>query len=148
MEIKIRSAKEKDVKDIFDIGNCTEELGFSKKYPFHERLEIKEFIKNNKENIVLVAENENRIIGFCFAKIMARAAGGWCMLDNLAVLKEHRENGAGTLLLNELNKILKKRNVKYIQILEEIHHKKTRDFWKKRGYKETKNFLWAEKRIK
>jgi len=144
--ITIRHAKEDDVSKIYNLGKKINELGFSKKFPFHERSELKEFIKNKKENIFLVAVSDE-ITGFLYARILSKHARGWCMLDNLAVDGKYRNYGVGTLLLKELYKILRKRKVNYIQVLENINHKKTRKFWKDKGFKETKIFVWAEKTI-
>jgi len=70
------------------------------------------------------------------------------MLDNIAVLKKYRNHGIGTRLLEETCKELKKRKIFYVQLLEEMHHKKTRKFWKHRGFKEKKLFVCAEEMIK
>ncbi len=143
--MKIREAQKKDVNELYALGKKIRELSFSKKLHFHEKLELAEFIKNSKENIFLVAEDKKELIGFLFAKILSHHAGGWCMLDNLAVEQKHRKKGVGTKLLRELYKRIKKKKIHYIQILEEEHHKKTRAFWKSKGYKETTHFVWAEK---
>ncbi len=129
------------------MGRKIHELDFSRKYPFHELGEIKEFIIHHKENIIIVAEEKKKIIGFIYGKILSHHVGGWCMLDNLAVEAHHRNHGIGDELLKTLYKDLRKRKIHYVQILEEAHHKKTRAFWKKEGFVETKNFLWAERRI-
>ena len=158
--MKIRNAKPKDATEIYKLGKEIHELAFSKKFPFHELSEIKEFIKNKEQNIFLVAEEEMKnqekknqekkkevkIIGFLYAKILSHHAGGWCMLDNIAILKKYRKHGIGSLLLQELYKNLKQRKIHYVQILE-AHRKSTRKFWKQKGFKETKTFIWAEKII-
>jgi len=146
--IKIRKSTFSDSTSIYHLGKKIHELDFSRKYPFHELSEIKEFLSRPKENILFVAKENDKIVGFVFAKILSHHAGGWCMLDNLAVEKHHRHKHIATQLLKELYTELKKRKLWYVQILEEIHHKKTRAFWKREGYKETKNFLWAEKVIR
>ncbi|MEI7961629.1 MAG: GNAT family N-acetyltransferase [archaeon] len=146
--IKITKAKLPDAVKIYKLGKETHELDFSRKYPFHELSEVKEFITNPKENVFLVAKSGEEVIGFVFAKILSHHAGGWCMLDNLCVKKSFRHRGIGEKLLKSLYTEIKKRKVWYLQILEEAHHKKTRAFWKKMGYSETKTFIWAEKSIR
>ncbi|MCX6804369.1 MAG: GNAT family N-acetyltransferase [Candidatus Diapherotrites archaeon] len=143
----IRKAKASDSAQIYHLGKKIHELDFSRKYPFHELSEIKEFISRPKENILFVVEENKEIIGFVFAKILSHHAGGWCMLDNIGVEKQHRHKGIANELLHALYKELKKRKVWYVQILEGTHHKSTRHFWKKQGYKETKTFVWAEKKV-
>lgn len=147
-KFKILKAKISDASEIYHLGKRVHELDFSRKYPFHELSEIKEFIKHPKDNISLTAKASGKVEGFILAKILSHHAGGWCMLDNIAVAEGYRNQGAGEMLLGALYREVKKRKVWYIQILEEAHHKKTRSFWKKMGYKETKIFIWAEKRVR
>ena len=142
--IKIRRGKIKDISQIYNLGKHAKELEFSKKMNFHDRLELKEFVTKTKDNILLVSIIGNKIVGFLYAKIVSRE---WCILDNLVVKEEFREHGVGSLLLQDLCEILKKKKVNYLQLLEDIHHKKTREFWKKKGFKEEKKFIWADKKI-
>ena len=145
--MKIRKATKKDISEVIKLGKKIEELEFSNKFPFHGKSELMEALKD-KNSIFLVAENDKKIIGFLYAKILFHRAGGWCMLDNLAVKKDERHKGVGTELLKQLYSKLKKRKINYVQVLEEEHHKKTRNFWSSRGFKETKKFIWAEKMLK
>ena len=146
-KITITKAKLSEAGEIYRLGKKIHELDFSRRLHFHELSEIKEFISHPKENIFLVAKENGEIIGFVFAKILSHHAGGWCMLDNIGVEKKYRNQGAGEELLKALYKEIKNRKVWYVQILEEAHHKKTRSFWKKMGYNETKMFIWAEKKV-
>jgi len=112
---------------------------------FHDKIELKEFIKNKKDNVLLVSIFDKKIVGFLYAKIVSKT---WCILDNLVVSEEFREQGIGSLLLDKFYKILKNKKINYVQILEDIHHKKTRKFWKEKGFKEERVFIWADKLIK
>jgi ribosomal protein S18 acetylase RimI-like enzyme len=144
----VRKAKLSDVNQIYELGLRTEELEFSSEFPFHERSELSEFISRPRENVLFVALMNKKVVGFIYSKILSRRGDGWCMLDNIAVLKKFRKHGIGTRLLEETYNELKKRKVYYVQLLEELHHKKTRKFWKNRGFKEKKIFVWAEEIIK
>ncbi len=144
----VRKAKLSDVNQIYHLGSKIEELEFLSEFTFHEKYELREFLSHPKENILLLAVVKKGIVGFIYAKILARSNGGWCMLDNIAVLKKYRGQGIGSSLLKELYKELKRIKINYVQILEEIHHKKTRAFWKSKGFKEKKVFIWAEEIIK
>ncbi|MGD0728603.1 MAG: GNAT family N-acetyltransferase [Candidatus Micrarchaeaceae archaeon] len=144
--LKISKAKKNDATKIYLFGKKIKELNFSSKYPFHELSEIKEFLSKPKENIFLIAEIDGRITGFLFAKILAHSAGGWCMLDNLAVSQNYRNKGLGKQILKEFYKEIKAKKIRYVQILES-NNKMTRQFWKNNGYRETKTFIWAEKRL-
>ena len=145
MEIEIRRGKLKDISQIYNLGKKTKELEFSEKMNFHDKIELKEFVTEKRDNILLVCLTHKKIVGFLYAKIVSKE---WCILDNLVIEENYRNNGIGSLLLEDLYQILKKKKLNYIQILEEIHHKKTREFWKKKGFKEEKKFIWADKIIK
>ncbi len=145
-EMKTCAATKKDISRVYSLGKKIHELDFSKKYHFHEKVELQEAIKD-KNSVFLIAEEKNEIVGFLLAKIIFYRAGGWCMLDNIAVEKSHRGSGISDMLLQALKRILTKQKIHYIQILEEAHHKNTRKFWKHQGFKETKKFIWAEKWI-
>jgi ribosomal protein S18 acetylase RimI-like enzyme len=144
-EIKIRKARLQDVEQIYLLGKQIKELQYSEKFEFHDKEELNEFVKEKKENILLVAVKREQIVGFLYARVLTRCAGGWCMLDNIAVAEEYRSKGIGKSLLNGLYDILKKRSVNYVQVLVDAESNKAREFWKKRGFKEKKNFIWAEK---
>lgn len=146
--VKISKAKYFEAVEIYRLGKRIHELDFSRNYPFHELSEIKELITHPKENIFFKAKVNGELAGFIYARILSHHAGGWCMLDNIGVEPKYRRHGIGEKLLKMLYKELKKRKVWYVQILEEAHHKKTRAFWKKMGYKETKMFIWAEKAVR
>lgn len=146
-KMKVRKANQKDVNEVIKLGKKIEELEFSSKFPFHDKSELKEALKD-KNSVFLIAEENKKIIGFLLAKILFHRTGGWCMLDNLAVKKDERCQGVGTELLKQLYSKLKKEKINYVQVLEEEHHNKTREFWKDKGFKETKKFIWAEMMLK
>lgn len=144
-EISIRRANLKNILQVYSLGKRTEELNFSGGMKFHDKSELIEFVKNPDTNILLVAKIDEDIVAFLYAKIVSKT---WCILDNLAVEHKYRGRGIGHLLLNYFYKILKDKKISYVQVLEEIHHKKTRDFWKKQGFKEEKVFVWADKSLR
>lgn len=143
--MKIRPAKKEDINQIYNLGKNTKELQFSKKMNFHDKIELQEFIKHPKDNILLISEEDSKLCGFLYAKIVSPT---WCILDNLVVAEKCRNQGIGHELLNEFYKMLKKQKISYIQILEDIHQKKTRKFWQANGFKEEKVFVWADKILK
>lgn len=147
-EVHIKKAVLKDLNQVYNLGSKFEDslkASKIKSVNFHEKAEFKEFIKHPKENIFLVAVLNKEIIGFLYARIIS---SDWCMLDDLAVDKIYQNHGVGSLLLNNFYTLLKKKKITYVQILEEIHHKKTRHFWRSKGFKEEKVFVWADKLIK
>jgi ribosomal protein S18 acetylase RimI-like enzyme len=147
MKIKIRRAQKKDVNNIFNLGNKLKDLlkaSKQQKGHFHEKSEFLEFIKKPKNDILLVAEINNKFMGFICAEIIDK---DWCLLDNIAIDKRYWGRGIGTKLINELYKILRKKKVDYIQLLVEKSHIQTQKFWKSKGFKEGKTFVWFDKYI-
>jgi ribosomal protein S18 acetylase RimI-like enzyme len=143
--VKILQAGKEDIDDILRLGKKFEDAlkaSRLKRAHFHEKEEFLDFIKNPRENVFLVAKVDKKLAGFIYARILSE---DWCMIDNLAVEKEYQKRGIGTMLIEELYKILQKRKISYIQILEEIHHKQTRKFWHDKGFREEKVFVWADK---
>ncbi len=143
-EIKIRRARARDITRIRDLGKGMKEFACSQSVKFYSREELEEWIKKPKDNILLVAEINKKMVGFLYAKIMVRE---WCMIDNIGVKQEWRKKGIGKILLGELFKILKNKKVNFVQLLTNLKHKKTINFWKSRKFKEGEKFLWLEKII-
>ncbi len=145
IKFKVRKATKGDARAIYLLGKKVHELGFSRKYPFHNLGEIREFLGARHENILFVAEVDGGIAGFIFAKVLSHSSGGWCLLDNLAVEPRYRHHRMADTMLHSLYREMRRRKVRYIQILEDAHQRRTREFWKRQGYRETKLFIWAEK---
>jgi len=146
MEYILRRGKLADVNQIYSLGAKTQELRFSQVTKFfHLKDEIEEWIKKPNDNILLVAAKDKKVVGFIYAKIIGKH---WCMIDNLVVAPEHRGEHIGTVLLEELLKILRQKKIDYVQTLEQIKNKKGRKFWKKKGFHEGYVFVWANKKLR
>lgn len=148
MRLKIRRAQPRDVDNIFNLGSGFKDSLKASKIRgehFHEKSEFLEYIKNPKKNVLLVAEVDNKFVGFVCAELIDKE---WCVLDNIAVDKKYQGRGIGTKLLDELYSILRKKKIFYIQLLAEKNHKKIQKFWKSKGFKEGKTFVWFDKYVK
>lgn len=56
----------------------------------------------------LVAEKNGKIIGYTYAsRFRERKAYDWCVETSIYISKDHRHAGLGSLLLNELERLLK-----------------------------------------
>jgi len=143
-KIIIRRAKEQDVEKIYAIGRKIHQFIYSKSSGFYSKKELREYIKKPKDNIFFVALREEKLVGFIYASIISQ---DWCMLDIIAVDPKFQDKGVGSLLLEELHETLKERKISYIQALVRAEFKKTREFWKRKGFKEGKRFIWIEKNI-
>ena len=141
-KIIIRIASPKDIHAVMSIGNTIKEFVASRKTSFHSMKELKEYISRKKDNIFLVAELEKKVVGFLHGKIIWH---GWCMIDTVAVMNGYRGRGVGSLIVERMQRNLKKKGVFFIQGLVGESYKRTRKFWKKKGFKEGRRFIWFEK---
>lgn len=142
--IKVCQARKKEAAKICALGRKIKELSASEKARFHKEKDIEEWIKKPKDNIILVAFDEKKFIGFLLAKIMSSQ---WSMIDSLAVDPAYREQGIGSLILNELFNILEKKEVWYVQAFVRTENIKGRKFWQEKKFKEGKKFIWLERNL-
>jgi ribosomal protein S18 acetylase RimI-like enzyme len=139
--ITIRRARLNDINSIYALAIRTKEFVASNKTRHFERDELKEWIRM-RNAIVLVAETDNRIVGFLFGMIISKH---WLMFDSITVIPSFRGKGIAKTLLKQLYSILQQRGVDYIQGLVNVTKRETRNFWKYQGFSEGKNFIWVEK---
>lgn len=112
-------------------------------YDFFNTKEIKDWIRKPKDKFVLVAEENSKIIGFLLARMVTKY---WCVIEAIVVEKKFRRTGIGTRLLEELYKRLKKYDVQIIQAFVRADLKEPQNFWRCRGFKARKKFIWFDKR--
>lgn len=144
MKIEIRCAKKTDLASIYKMGMDTKELWVSKNTKFYTKKELSDWFQNPRENLLLVATAYKKIIGFSFSKIMSSE---WAMGDTMAIDSKFRNLGIGSLLFKKRVKILKKLGINFLSSIVKANSKKSRDFWKKKGFKEGERLIWMEKNI-
>ena len=105
---------------------------------------IKKYYKNKKIKILALKDERRNIVAYS----MITEHNGYILLLYLAVLKDKRENGYGSLLLNMLKEKLKNKNMIIIEIEsldtslklneeEKIIRQKRRSFYIKNEYLST-----------
>ena len=116
-------------------------------FPESERMPyymIKKYYKNKKIKILALKDEKRNIVAYS----MIAEHNGYILLLYLAVLKDKRENGYGSLLLNMLKEKLKNKNMIIIEIEsldsslklneeEKIIRQKRRSFYIKNEYLST-----------
>ena len=85
----------------------------------------------NEKQIVLVAEENGKIIGFGMGE---RIAGNIAFAHLLVVKKEYRNNGVGSMLSKAFESECKKRGIRLILLNAYSKNKKTLNFFHKKGY--------------
>ena len=141
-EITVRLADRKDVNAIYGLGVKASGFAVSKKIKFYEKKEIKQWIQGRKNNIVLIAETNSKIVGFAYVKIMS---WHWAMVDNFYVLPAYRRKGIGSLIEKSLESELRKKGISYVSRLVKPSHKTSMKFLEKRNFKKESNYAWFDK---
>ena len=120
---------------------------YLKDFPESERMPyymIKKYYKNKKIKILALKDERRNIVAYS----MITEHNGYILLLYLAVLKDKRKNGYGSLLLNMLKEKLKNKNMIIIEIEsldsslklneeEKIIRQKRRSFYIKNEYLST-----------
>ena len=144
--MKIRKATKKDLKEVIDIM-LTE---FSKP-PFNERVNFQDALKSLrfyfKLGEIYVAVIDKKIVGIVIFKIEQYWEGKVLIIEDLAVREEFKEQEVGKKLMNFVESYSKKKNIKRVLF---ITNKKSKalGFYKRLGYKEGKNRINMEKKLK
>lgn len=140
MEIKIRPINIKDYKDIYLLN---QDLGYV--YPIEKIKERINYIIENTKDIILIAEKSKEILGYIHGRSYELL---YCdpLIDILGfvVKKNFRNNGVGTLLISELEILVKNKGYKGIRLVSGDDRENAHKFYIKHGYnnkKDQKNFI-------
>jgi len=92
----------------------------------------------NDTSLVLVAEQDNNIVGFAYGQILKRIeyepneAG---IIGMIFVLENYRRHGIGTQLIHKLCKYFEVENVSHISLRYVLGNKEAEAFWQHLGFK-------------
>jgi ribosomal protein S18 acetylase RimI-like enzyme len=148
MDIKIRKADIDDLKDIQKLNLML----FKKEYDEYDKLlnlewtfgkQGTQFFKDKltkPENCGFIAKGNGKIVGYIVGGISKaetyRNMPKTAELDNMFILKEFRNKGAGTKLYDEFLKWCKSKNVEIIRVQASSLNKKAINFYRKNGFKD------------
>jgi len=138
--MKIRKAKLKDKKEISEL--------YYQLYPKRKRKGIIPIEKFNAKTILLVAEENKEIAGFCWANFINHGFSKFCYIEELFVRKKSRNKRIGRSLVKSIMKIMKKLKVDALFVTTGRKNKNAIKLYKKLGFKITKGywFYWTYKR--
>lgn len=139
----IRKAKEEDYNGIDELVNQLLELHLVNRPDMYVKLkhplsldEFNNFISSNRK-IVLVAEDDSKLIGFGIVTIMNNSGmvknRKVALLDNIYVVKEQRGKGVGSNLLSNLRNLSKDKGAKRMDLVVWSFNTKAIEFYKKNG---------------
>jgi ribosomal protein S18 acetylase RimI-like enzyme len=110
----------------------------------------KKKVKNKKvplsagiKTIVLVAEIDKEVVGFCWANFVKFGLSKFGYIEDLFVDKKFRNKGIGTSLVKKAMKEMKKMKVNAVFVATGKKNKKSIKIYKSLGFKQDKNYwLW------
>ena len=102
-------------------------------------------IKDKNMNLILVAEEDKKIVGLLIAEIWDKKK--YSFFVNFVVLHDHRSKGIGTKLYKAYEEHCKKHDLKTITALVQTSNKVMQLFCEKKGYKKGHELYFYEKDI-
>jgi len=141
-----RPATPKDLKDIAEIFRIESfKPPYNKKKTPKKALEgIKADFKTNK---IYVAVINNEVVGFI---MVCRESGikHQLWINEIWILKEYQGQGIGRKLMDEIEKIYKKKGIKIFKLVAHTGKGGARDFYKKLKYNKDNSMVFMEKRMR
>ena len=142
--MEIRNAKLKDANQILDLLIKTPELqGCGEMDAVYSKEFVIDCIKDKKMNLVLVAEENDKIIGLLIAEIWDKKK--YSFFVNFVVLPQYRSKGIGTKLYEKYEAYCKKNDLKTITALIQKDNLNMQKFCDNRGYEKGHELYFYEK---
>lgn len=116
----VRDMRASDVSAIYSIGKDEVHLRAAKsRDTWFSAASLAERAKSKHRGIMLVAEYNSNIVGFCSCYL-----NGWGYIDTIVVGKRYRRKGIAALLISQMIKTLKRRHINYVQLLVNTDNEK------------------------
>jgi len=142
--MKIRRAQSKDSKVILSMLRKTPELqGYGEMDSVYSLDYVVDCIKDKKMNLVLIAQEANKIVGLLIAEIWERKK--YSFFVNFVVIPEFQSKRIGTKLYEEYEKYCKKKRLRTITALVQTSNKVMHKFCEKRNFKRGHELYFYEK---
>ena len=146
--------REMEIDDISAVYHLGEELFTSDEFPFLYRTwdpyEVTEYFTSDAE-YCLVAEREDRIIGFILATTVEKEGTAWKKygyLTWIGIDEAFQRTGLGLRLYRKLEEVFMKDGVRMVMADTEAGNKEAIAFFKRLGFSSTRQHLWMAKTIK
>jgi GNAT superfamily N-acetyltransferase len=139
--MEIRHATLQDTTGIYELGRSDSAFAVSRSIPFYELSELEQWVQSPKDNLLMVASIDCRVVGFLFCKVISHH---WAMLDNCYVHPQFREQGIGSRLLGALIQALKERGIEYMSALCNVNDRPLLDHLSRKGFQLGNAYRWIE----
>ena len=131
-----------DIETIYQMGSESRAFTVSDMSTFWSKESLYQWIINNKQDVLLVAEDGSKIMGFIMTQV--HGPTGKATIENIYVDKLFRGRGIGLKLLKECLKCLKEKRVAYVCAMVKTENEPTLKFFESLGFKKGYNFAWME----
>lgn len=141
--MNVRMAKVEDAKDLLNIYEYyVTNTSITFEYDVPTIDEFKNRIETTlKRYPYIVAEENGKIYGYAYAgAFKGRRAYDWSVETSIYVQYGNSSKGVGTLLYNELERLLKMQNIINVNACITYPNEKSQEFHKKFGYKTVAHF--------
>jgi len=139
MSIIIRKGKLSDISNIHHALNHTNELrdygGDDEEYP---KTWVRGVVENKSNNLVLVAEDNKKFVGFTIVHLLKGASDG--LAHSLYVVPSYRRKGIASRLLQNREYYLKNKGYKFVIGLVNVSNKKMQNFMFEHNYNKGNKF--------
>jgi len=142
-DIQIVIPKESDIEEMVAWGKSNTELRISENDPFYAPETLKEWVKNPRNDTILIAKDGKKLVGMCLVHHMR----DWAYCAVLFVVKEYRGKGIGRKLTDTATMALKKTGVELFGLLVEEQNEDSQKFYEKIGLKKGPVFRWMDKKL-
>jgi len=142
----IRKATKKDLKSIAEIFRIE-----SVKPPYNKKRTPEKALNRIKEdfrgNDIYVASVNNKIAGFIMVSVDS-GIKSQLWINEIWVLKKYQGQGIGKSLMDEIEKIYKKKGIKIFELVAHTAKGGALDFYKRLNYHADKSMVFMQKRMK
>ena len=139
--VKVRPARPADASAICRLGIADSSFVVSPVIKFYEQSEVAEWARRRRENLLLVAECDDEIVGFLFCKVMSHH---WAMLDNFYVRPSSRTTDSAQKLYQSLVRELANRKLTYLTCLVREDHGALMRLVRLKGFTQRHQYTWLE----
>ncbi|MBI3577559.1 GNAT family N-acetyltransferase [Candidatus Gottesmanbacteria bacterium] len=143
MSITIENATMWDIPMMLRWGRNTPDLWGDDSGEWYEEKDLVDWIQNPRDDFILVARDEKKLVGMCFVYQMR----GWAYCDVLYVDLPYRGKGIGTRFLIEVEKRIKDKNISFGFFVKQDNDS-AQSFYIKRAFQYGYKLFWMFKKLK
>jgi len=138
--MKIRRMQESDIEIVYELGSRAEEFSItSDSGNFWDRGVLEDWLQSS-DDVLLVAEEEGKIIGFALSQFHLPTKKG--TIENVYVAERYRGSGLGKNLLTNIVGELRNQGAEYFCALVKVDNEASKALLKKCGFQKGYDFTW------